>query len=66
MADGQKPKYDVFSVEERKGEQKPYFRNIGAAWATKSGEGLNVTLSVVPINGRLLLLPYKERPPSQD
>lgn len=65
MADRQKPAYDAFSVEEREGAEKPYFRNIGAAWATKSGEGLNLTLQVLPINGRILLLPYKERPPAE-
>lgn len=67
MAEKQKPSHDVFSVEERGDGQKPFYRQLGACWPTKSGEGLNLVIHAVPLSGRLLLLPFKDKStPSSD
>lgn len=62
----QKPSFDAFSVEERGENQKPFYRNIGAAWETKSKNGYNLKLNVLPLDGRVLLLPYSEKPPKDE
>lgn len=64
LSEKQKPAFDAFSVEEREG-QKPFYRPTGCAWSTKSGEGYILVLPVIPLSGRILLLPYKERPPKE-
>ncbi len=65
MSEKQKPAFDVFSVEERPGD-KPFYRSIGAAWETKSKNGYNLVVPVLPINGRMLLLPHQEKPPKEE
>ena len=56
MADstGNAPDFAVYVVEEREGKD-PFWTRIGSAWAHKSGEGYSITLSALPINGRLVL-----------
>lgn len=48
-----KPTHNVFVVE---GDgEKAYWTKIGAAWQHNDGEGLNVTLSALPVNGRIVI-----------
>ena len=54
-----KPKFHVYSVIEGKGE-KPYWHKIGAAWPTKTGDGLRIDLNSLPLTGNLMLMPPKE------
>ena len=61
MADKAIPKYDAFVVTNREG-QDAYWTKVGAAWPTKSGDGLVVQLAALPPDGRLTLLPYKPPP----
>ena len=37
---------------------KSFWTRIGAAWPHKDGKGLNLVLSALPINGRLVLREY--------
>lgn len=61
MSEGtKKPVYEAFAVIERK-QQKPWYQSLGAVFETESGNGLNVVLHATPLNGRLLLLPFKEK-----
>lgn len=47
------PDYAVYSVE---GEgDSAYWTKIGAAWSHKDREGLNITLTALPLNGRLIV-----------
>lgn len=48
------PAFAVYVVEEREGKD-PFWTRIGSAWAHKDGDGFNLTLSALPINGRLVL-----------
>jgi hypothetical protein len=52
-----KPDFNVYTViEYTKGkEKKARWLQIGAAWANKDGEGINVQLDALPIDGKLVL-----------
>ena len=55
----QKP-YAVYVVE---GEgDKAYWTKIGAAWAHEDGNGFNITLNAMPLDGRLVV----RKPKAQD
>ena len=58
MSDNQKPTHKVFVVE---GEgDDAFWTRIGSAWPHKDGKGLNVVLSALPLNGRLVLREFGE------
>jgi len=54
-----KPSHKVFVVEDKdvaEGEEPDAFwTRVGSAWPHKDGKGLNLVLSALPINGRLVL-----------
>ena len=57
MTTKQKPSLIAYAVN---GEgQQAFWTRIGSAWAHKSGEGLNIDLSALPVNGRIVLMPLK-------
>lgn len=48
-----KPRHAVYVVE---GEgDNAFWTKIGAAWEHQDGKGLNITLSALPLNGRLVI-----------
>eukprot|EP01037_Dinobryon_pediforme_P017095 gene17095-17285_t len=48
-----RPSHAVYLVE---GEgESAYWTKIGAAWAHEDGEGFNLQLAAVPLNGRLVI-----------
>ncbi|MET4802836.1 hypothetical protein [Bradyrhizobium sp. LB11.1] len=48
-----RPTHSVFVVE---GEgDSAFWTKIGAAWAHEDGEGYNITLTAMPLNGRLVV-----------
>ena len=53
-----KPKFNVVAVKTV--NEKDYFTRIGVAFPLEHG-GFNVLLDAVPTNGRLLVLPERER-----
>lgn len=56
-----RPTHDVYVVE---GEgESAYWTRIGAAWAHEKGDGLNVQLSSLPLDGRLVI--RKRKPKDQ-
>ena len=38
---------------------KAFWTKVGAAWQHADGEGLNLTLTALPLNGRLVIRPQK-------
>lgn len=65
-----KPDYSVYTVIKKDGRED-YWLNIGAAFAHGNGEGYNVLLQALPIDGKLVLRKYVEKkdeqpPPEQD
>ncbi|CAM5368241.1 hypothetical protein ATER59S_01527 [Aquamicrobium terrae] len=69
MAQGQKaaavmvrptqPSHDVYSVE-GDGADKSFWTRIGSAWPHTDGKGVNLTLTAIPLNGRIVLRMRKE------
>ena len=55
-----KPSHKVYVVEDRgEGDDNDAFwTRVGSCWPHKDGKGLNVVLSALPINGRLVLRDY--------
>jgi hypothetical protein len=53
----EKPEYIAYAVRsfEKDGEKKGRWPEIGAAWKNKDGEGFNLTLDAVPVDGRIVL-----------
>jgi hypothetical protein len=48
-----RPTHTVYIVE---GEgDSAYWTKIGAAWAHEDGEGYNISLTALPLNGRLVV-----------
>jgi hypothetical protein len=54
----QQPTYQAYSVVKREG-QDDYWLNIGAAFMHQDGEGFNIMLQALPINGKIVLRPPK-------
>jgi hypothetical protein len=48
------PSHIVYQVRDREG-QKAIFTRIGAAWPHKDGNGFNIQIEAVPLDGRLTL-----------
>ena len=62
MSSNQKnrPTHVVYVVE---GEgDSAFWTKVGAAWRHEDGDGFNVTLSVLPLNGRLVVRTAKVDP----
>ena len=54
------PTHIVYHGREGK-EKKMYWTRVGAAWPTRNGNGLNVQLDFVPLDGRITVLPASEK-----
>lgn len=54
----QQPTYQAYTVVKREG-QDDYWLNIGAAFMHQDGEGFNVVLQALPLNGKIVLRPPK-------
>ncbi len=67
---GSKPTHKVFFVQEIStagdaGEKKPFWRQIGVAWAHRSGNGYQMKLDLVPTDfstGDIVVLEASEKP----
>ncbi|MFG1225266.1 hypothetical protein [Xanthobacter wiegelii] len=56
-----RPTHDVYVVE---GEgETSFWTRIGAAWTHEKGDGLNVQLTCIPVDGRLVI--RKRKPNTQ-
>lgn len=55
-----RPSYIAYQVSEGQNDNS-YFNKIGAAFAHKDGEGHNITLESMPVDGRITLRTLKER-----
>lgn len=52
------PSHDVYVVE---GEgDRAFWAKVGAAWPHQDGEGFNVSLTALPISGRIVICARKE------
>jgi hypothetical protein len=53
------PNYIAYHVRESKG--KNFFTRVGVAWRHRDGNGLNIEVSVLPIDGRIMLRVASEK-----
>jgi hypothetical protein len=54
------PSHIAYTVRDREG-QKAIFTKIGAAWPHKDGNGFNVQIESVPLDGRITLRVASEK-----
>jgi hypothetical protein len=54
------PTHAVYHVRDRQG-QKGFWTRIGSAWAHADGQGFNVQVDVVPLDGRITLRVASEK-----
>lgn len=57
---GKKPDYIAYNVKETK-QGKPVFNRVGAAWQHKDGQGYEIQLESMPVNGRVTLRELREK-----
>ena len=59
------PAYRAYSVIKRDGKED-YWLNLGVAFKHEDGEGFNILLQGMPLDGKLVLRTYKEREEDQE
>ncbi len=57
---GNKPNYIAYNVQETK-QGKPVFNRVGAAWQHKDGQGYDIQLDSMPVNGRVTLRELRDK-----
>ena len=58
------PKYRAYTVIKREGKDD-YWLNLGVAFRHEDGEGFNLLLQAMPLDGKIVLRTYKEREEEQ-
>jgi hypothetical protein len=61
MASTQQPAFTAFAVTKRGEGQDDWWTNIGAAFPHGDGQGYNIVLQTIPLDGKIVLRPPKER-----
>jgi hypothetical protein len=59
MANSQ-PDFTAFTVTKRGEGQDDWWTAIGAAWVHGDGQGYNIQLQTIPLDGKIVLKPTKE------
>jgi serine/threonine protein kinase HipA of HipAB toxin-antitoxin module len=59
-----KPRYDVLVADEyeRDGQKQVNWIRVGAAWDHDDGDGFQITLKALPLNGTLVVRRHKPKP----
>ena len=57
---GKQPDYIAYNVQETK-QGKPVFNRVGAAWQHKDGQGYDIQLESMPVNGRVTLREMRDK-----
>ena len=60
-----KPDFRVYTVIKRDGKDD-FWLNIGSAFKHGNGEGFNVLLQAMPLDGKLVLRPFKDEEEDDD
>ena len=55
------PSHIVYQVRDRGENRKAFWTRIGSAWAHQDGNGFNVQLECVPLDGRITLRVASEK-----
>ena len=60
MPANQKPSFTAYTVQKREG-QEDWWCPIGAAFMHQDGEGYNIVLQALPVDGKIVLRPPKTK-----
>lgn len=63
-ATGNAPTHRVYHVRkytDGQGQEKSFWTELGVAWRNKDGEGFNIQLTSIPLDGHLTLRPPRQR-----
>ena len=55
--------YTLIARKNEKGDDEPFWLNIGSAFAHSDGKGFNLVLQALPLDGKLVLREPKEPEP---
>lgn len=58
--DSKRPSHIAYQVREGD-DNKSYFNRIGAVWTHKDGEGFNIQLDSVPVDGKVTVRSVQDR-----
>lgn len=61
-----RPSFIAYTVRQGGEDTKAYFNRIGAAFAHRDGEGHDILLDAVPVDGRITLRTLQERSESAE
>lgn len=56
-----RPDFEAFTTRKRPEGQKDIWVDIGAGFLHADGAGINIVLSAIPIDGRIILRPMQDR-----
>ena len=59
------PTHRAYSVIKREGKED-YWLNLGIVFAHEDGEGFNILLQALPVDAKIVLRRYKEKPEEQE
>ena len=59
------PAYRAYTVIKRE-DKDDYWLNLGVAFPHEDGEGFNLLLQALPLDAKLVLRTYKEKPEEQE
>lgn len=57
---GNLPTHNVYIVE-GDGKDRSFWTKVGCAWQHQDGDGFNINLTALPVNGRLVIRARKEK-----
>ena len=60
-----KPAYRAYTVIKHE-DKDDYWLNLGACYPHEDGEGFNLLLNALPVDAKLVLRRYKEKPEEQE
>lgn len=58
--DNKRPSHIAYQVREGE-DSKSYFNRIGAVWPHKDGEGFNIQLDSIPVDGKVTVRSVQDR-----
>jgi hypothetical protein len=61
----QEPSFTAYAVTKRDG-QEDWWTALGAAFVHQDGQGYNIILAAVPVNGKIVLRAPKSQPDTTD
>ncbi len=56
------PSHVAYQVRDRGNGQKAFWTRIGSAWAHTDGQGFNIQLDSIPLDGRITLRVPSDKP----